>query len=569
MQLKDTFKRYTLDQDKAVSPDITCLQVENRLKRVNLKILQRIERIDKGRLDIPVFFSFYGEDGQKITGKKTQMGKGATPEQAKASALMELVERYSYFSFKQNQKRFKVTTHEYIVNPIPLELIAKSVHDEENLNKASLFLKQIPFRWAKAYNLTRDEEMWVPFDWFVAINEFNGTAAGNTLEEAIIQGLCEVIERHVCAVIAQEQRVTPDIDPSSVQDEIAQMLLQKFTRAGIKVYLKDFTCDMGIPTVGVLAYDPATFPRSEIVFTAGTQTSPVKSLIRALTETAQLAGDFLETPGYVASGLPKPQTLKDVSYVVQQEKTVSIKDLPDISHENIRMEIERAVDALEARGYEVLILDLTHDSLDIPVVYVLVPGARFWQRAKGTSLPLFLSRVIIELYPPKQLLGALQSLATVFPEHYAVHFYQGMAYLNQRQFNAATTAFERALNFQPHPEDAAIILSYLGYSWKEIGEYEKAVECLQRSLEYCSENKEVYNLLGRCYYYLSKYEDALEAFHRAITLDPSSAIDYANIAVNLEKLGKKEEAVFFYEKALKLDSSLGFARVNLERLKEE
>lgn len=569
MQLKDTFKGYTLDQDKVISPDVTCFRVENRLKELNLKIFQRIERIDKGRLDIPVFFSFYGENGQRITGKKTQMGKGATPAQARASALMELIERYSYFSFKQSQDRFKVTTYEHITNPIPLELIARSVHDEENLDRARQFLKQLPFRWAKAYNLTRDEEMWVPFDWFVAINEFNGTAAGNTLEEAIIQGLCEVVERHVCALIAQEQMTTPDIDPDSVQDEVAQVLLQKFIRAGIKLYLKDFSCDMGIPTVGVLAYDPATFPRSEIVFTAGTQTSPVKSLIRALTETAQLAGDFLETPGYVPSGLPKPQSLEDVSYVVQREKTVSIQDLPDISHENIRLEIERAATVLKTKGYEVLILDLTHKLLGVPAVYILVPGARFWQRAKGASLPLFLSRITTELYSPEQLMGALQSLATVFPEHYAVHFYQGMAYLNQKQFNAAITVFERALSSQAHPEDMAIILCYLGYSWKEVGEYERAIKCLQRSLEYDAESKEVYNLLGTCYYCLGRYEDALEAFRKAITLDPSSAIDYANIAVNLEKMGQKEEAVLFYEKALKLDSSLEFARVNLEKLKEE
>jgi len=569
MRLRDALKEYTLDQDKVISPEITCLRVENRLKQLNLKILQKIERIDKGRLDIPVFFSYYGDDGQKITGKKTQMGKGATPAQAKASALMELVERYSYFSFKQNQDRFKVTTYEHLANPIPLELIAKSVHDEENLDRARQVLKQLPFRWTKAYNLTRNEEMWVPFDWFVTINEFNGTAAGNILEEAIIQGLCEVIERHVCALIAKRQMITPDIDLNSVQDKVAQTLLQKFHRAGIKLYIKDFTCDMGIPTVGVLAYDPATFPKSEIIFTAGTQTSPVKSLIRALTETAQLAGDFLDTPGYVPSGLPKPQSLEDVYYVVQQDKVVSIQDLPDISHKNIRLEIETAVEALKIRGYEVFILDLTHELLSIPTVYILVPGARFWQRAEGASLPLFLGRVVTELYTTEELLRALQSLASIFPEHYAIYFYQGIAYLNQERFDAATVAFERALRCNPHPEDMAIILCYLGYSWKEVGEYEKAVNFLRHTLEYDTQSKEVYNLLGTCYYYLNRYEDALQAFHKAISLDPGSAIDYANIAVNLEKLGEREKAVSYYEKALEIDPSLTFARSNLEKLKEE
>ena len=48
-------------------------------------------------------------------------------------------------------------------------------------------------------------------------------------------------------------------------------MLQKYQRNGIQLYLSDFTLDTGIPTVGILAYDPATFPQtSEIVWTAGT-----------------------------------------------------------------------------------------------------------------------------------------------------------------------------------------------------------------------------------------------------------------------------------------------------------
>jgi len=566
MRLRDVFKGYTLDQDKVISPEETCQQVKAKLKETGLHIFQRTERIDQGRLGIPVYFSFYGEEGRRITGKRTQMGKGATAAQAEASALMELVERYSYFSFKQHLRHFVISTYNQISHPIPLELIVRSVHDEENLERAKVAFENIPLRWVRAYNLTRDEEMWIPFDWFVAINEFNGTSAGNELEEAIIQGLCEVVERHVCAVIAREKRSTPAIDPETIKDKVAKELLQKYFQAGVVLYLKDFSLDMGLPTVGILAYDPKTYPQSEIVFTAGTQTNPTKALIRALTETAQLAGDFLISPGYVPSGLPKPKHLEEVDYVIKTQAKTSILELPDISDQNMRIEIERAVAALKKRKYEVLVLDLTHEILKIPVVYVIVPGTYFWQRAQGASVPLFLCRVVSELYSTEEFIKILSFLQTIFPEHYAIPFYYGMVYFKQQVFDQAREWFKRALKAEPTLEDKAIILAYMGCCYKEKGEYKQAIAIFNESLTCDPEQKEVYNFIGTCYHQLGKYEEAIEAFQKAIVLDPHSAIDYANIGVSLEKIGKKVEAAFFYQQALNLDPSLHFARKKLEKL---
>ncbi len=569
MRLRDVFKGYTLDQDKVISPEETCRKVKAKLKETGLNIFQKTERIDQGRLGIPVYFSFYGEEGRRITGKRTQMGKGATPAQAEASALMELVERYSYFSFKQHSQHFVIGTYNQIFHPIPLELIVHSVHDKENLERAKVVFENIALRWVKAYNLTRDEEVWIPFDWFVAINEFNGTSAGNALEEAIIQGLCEVVERHVCAVIAREKRFTPAIDPETIKDKVAKELLQKYLQAGIVLYLKDFSLDIGLPTVGVLAYDPKTYPQSEIVFTAGTQTDPTKALIRALTETAQLAGDFLMSPGYVPSGLPKPKSLKEVDYVIKTQEKISISQLPDISDQNIRIEIKRAIAALKEKGYEVLVLDLTHKILKIPAVYVIVPGACFWQRAQGESVPLFLCRVVSELYSREDFIKILSFLQSVFPEHYAIPFYYGMVYFNQQAFDQAREWFKRSLKAKPTLEDRAIILAYLGCCYKEKGEYKQAIAVFNESLACDPEQKEVYNFIGTCYHQLGKYEEAIEAFQKAIALDPHSAIDYANIGVSLERIGREAEAAFFYQQALNIDPSLHFARINLEKLEGE
>ena len=84
-------KGYALDQDKAISPAETLVHVRERLKRTGLDILAHTQRIDVGRLNIPVYLSVCGNDARRCMPTRKQMGKGASLQQAEASALMELV----------------------------------------------------------------------------------------------------------------------------------------------------------------------------------------------------------------------------------------------------------------------------------------------------------------------------------------------------------------------------------------------------------------------------------------------------------------------------------------------
>ena len=115
--LRDAFKRYTVDQDKIVSPEQTVLRFKEKLKQVDLDILEKTLRIDNGRLNIPVYFSVCGKDAEEIIGTKKQMGKGGTPHQSEASAVMELAERFSFFSFCKNPKHFFVEQYRNLKEP--------------------------------------------------------------------------------------------------------------------------------------------------------------------------------------------------------------------------------------------------------------------------------------------------------------------------------------------------------------------------------------------------------------------------------------------------------------------
>jgi len=141
-------------------------------------------------------------------------------------------------------------------------MIARSVHDaSDDLPISRRIFETLSFQWTWAYNLTRGHAVMIPFDWFFAINEFNGPSAGNCKEEAIVQGICEIVERHVSSIISHEQRSVPSIRPESARDPLVVDMLAKYRKCGIRLFLSDFTLDTGIPTVGVLAYDPRPIRR--------------------------------------------------------------------------------------------------------------------------------------------------------------------------------------------------------------------------------------------------------------------------------------------------------------------
>ncbi|MBW2594349.1 MAG: YcaO-like family protein, partial [Deltaproteobacteria bacterium] len=403
IRLQDRYKQSNLDQDKILPPEETVKRFKDKTRNAGLKILDKTTRIDNGRLDIPVFFSVCGHDAAQLTGTKKQMGKGATPSQAEASAVMELAERYSFFSFYNRSENFTIDTYQNVGDrALDFEMIARSVHDaSDDLEVSRKIFEQIPLKWTWGYNLTRQEEVLIPIDWFYTINEFNGTSAGNCTEEALSQGICEIVERHVSSIISREKLGVPVLETDSATDPFVLDMLAKYKKAGITLHISDFTLEMGIPTVGILAYDPLTFPKkSEIVWTAGTTPDPQKALSRALSETAQLAGDFNTGSNYVASGLPKLKNLADAGYIINPDKKIDLKKLPDLSNGNIRIELENCLSALAAGDMQVLAVNTMHPLLQIPAFYSIIPGAHFRERSLGTSVGMFTARMITENYPP-------------------------------------------------------------------------------------------------------------------------------------------------------------------------
>ncbi len=566
IRFQDCFKRYRLDQDRVRPPSDTAAWARSRLESTGLDLLRSTERVDRRRLGIPVYVSRCGTDALRLLGKPVQMGKGATVEQAEASALMELVERLSLARFASPVAA--LTRLEDLEGPcLGIEQLAASVSDDgADIERLEPLFRIMPMRWVWARNLTAGRDERIPFDWFHRIHESNGAATGNTLEEAALQGVCELVERHLASIVTHEQRETPWIRNGSLQDPVARELAGKMTGAGIKLYLKDFSLDIGVPTVGLVAYAPETFPeKSELVFTAGTATSPHKAAIRAITEAAQLAGDFLSKTRYQPT-LPRYESLEQARYLLDTTTRVSILSLPDISNDNIRAELETVVAALSRSGLTLYAVNITDELLDVPAVFMVVPGAHLQERTRKDGLLFHFARLASLAPEPAQAIALTRRYLETFPGRFETLFFAGYALERAGMARQALTLFRQALAANPDPDHLTSIHAHIGVCLKDLGDLDGAIRALTAATSLVNAQKESFQVLGQCYYMRKAYYRAIDAFGQAIQRDANSAIDHANMAACLRELGHRAEAIRLYEIALRLDPLLHAARVHLERL---
>ena len=567
--LKSCPKRHRDELDKACSPLETVARSRAVLDRFG-GVLAETRRIDNGRLGIPVYLSMCGPRALSVMPTRKQMGKGASPVQAEASALMELIERFSYFTFWSNAAHFDLLTwteaRERFENLIDLGEMLRSTGESLSEEDTVDLLDLVRWSFCPALNVTANREVMLPLDWFKKLNEFNGSSAGNTPEEAILQGACELVERHVSTLADRRNMVLPTIDPASFDDPILIRLHRCFTDQGIKVVLKDFSMGFPVPTVGALAYDPANYPGlSEIVFTAGTASSPSKAAIRALTEIAQLAGDFNTGSSYEASGLSKYTTLDQARWI-WEGSMVGLDTLPTVEDDNILSELTLLCSRLHRQGFSLYSVDTTHPELDTPACYNIIPGFLFRERTPEASLGLFIGRILAEEHAPEEAEAGLATIARIYPQAPFLPFFQGMLSLRTGEPELAHEHFLAAAEVQKGPEDRALALFYAAYALTLRERWREALPYLDRAIEQDPLVQEFFNLRGVARYRCSQYEPAAGDFQQALNLNGGSAMDYANLGLCYKALGRRNMAADFLNLALEIDGNLEFARKALDEM---
>lgn len=340
-------------------------------------------------------------------------GKGATALHAKVGALCEAIERYSGL-WQGTEPIVSGTTRQLAPEAIAIGDILLFSENQyatrESWNTTCTTNFQIvpnlldPDReitWTKVWSLSEERFRLVPTAYcyyghrdlqhFFCACDSNGNAAGNTLEEAILRGFMELVERDAVAIWWYNRLRMPGLDIASFGDPYLESLQDYYGRLGRELWALDLTSDLGIPVAA--AVSRCTDHLSEDIIVGFSADLDMKTaLLRAVHE----VGQFLPA-------LSQRDEAGQTRYFYDDEaakkwwRTARVASesylLPDsdayhtcgevVSHADVnqRTEVATCIRLAAECGIDILVLDQTRPDIGLPVVKVIAPGMRhFWNR---------------------------------------------------------------------------------------------------------------------------------------------------------------------------------------------
>ena len=376
--------KYFKGTHRIIPPNETIKNNEEKCKIAGITRITEITHLD--RIGLPVFSAIRptSQDGAiSIYG-----GKGISSEHAKASAMMEGFERYS--AEKQDEN---------LVTGTVSEISSKgNTIDIESLNLPKDFKKEnielLNLEWNICHDLISGDDYYVPSNAIyhpyvlednscqsLFKSNTNGLASGNSLEEAILHGMFEVIERDAWSIFELTHKNYKQIDLDSIESETVNDALSKFSENDIKIKLMDFTADVNIPTIAGSADDTLLKDAGLLTLGIGTHLDPEVAVLRALTEVAQsratqihgaredtVRADFARTAGY--------ERMKRINkyYFQEEDEKIRLSDIENRSTDSITKDIDIVLEELKSNEIEhVLYYDLTRPELNVNVVRVIIP----------------------------------------------------------------------------------------------------------------------------------------------------------------------------------------------------
>ena len=355
-------------------------------------------------------------------------GKGATRMDAKASALMESIERYSSLPSGNRKKMIQGSYNE-------LSKVSKTLHPSNVVEPTILeYDDEMIMDFLSGYDLANNEWILIPAPLALfryspkppAINPFayhhtNGLASGNVLEEAICHSLCELIERDATSLaelnasalpynflrtmtkylsenglqidpvdgteFVDDDSKYPDVDISNIDFKPISNLVKKFNDAKIPLIIKDITSPIGVPTFNASSIEWITEDYGYLAEGHGTHPDARIALLRAITEVSQTraaniqgARDDLRKISYGNSNSDEKKTWQ----FMKSKNTIQFSDIKSFINDDILDDINFILSRLVSNGLnQIIVVDLTNPQIMIPVVRTIVPGLETFKITKA------------------------------------------------------------------------------------------------------------------------------------------------------------------------------------------
>jgi len=378
--------KYQPDTQRVFDYETTLSNIENIFSDIGVTELKDITHLD--RVGVPVVTATRPSAG--LGAISVYSGKGATEIQARISAIMESVER-CFAEIPETNVDFKDKTVETdrVVKTYE-DLEGTSAIDPETLLLPEPITPGTRIEWMSGWDILNDCEVLVPTNaiyhpyirgMFLFRSNTSGLASGNTIEEAIVHGLLEVIERDAISIAEYSRNVGTEIilqeDDGAVYD-----LKSKFESNGIPVKLWLLPSITGIPVVVAALDDTITKDPTMLVMGAGAHLSAEHAIFRALTEAAQfrlaqISGareDVQRRSGFVVgAGYDRMKRMNKFWY--EDGETATLSEIPDLLSDTPAGSIQTIVERLRLCGAaeHVIIVDISQPWIDVPVIRAIIP----------------------------------------------------------------------------------------------------------------------------------------------------------------------------------------------------
>ena len=369
-------------------------------------VVTRLERIVA---DLPMNTNFFAQHNFSAPAASVDQlrsglsggsfGKGSTAEQGEASALMEAIERYSGI-FQGDEIRMQRRLIDFppgdALDPNDVQLFSENQFKNRHSQPDDSHPVPEPFtpstrtEWSPVWSFRDKRFKFLPtgllyFFYGGFHTDSNGCAAGNTREEAIVQGFLELVERDAYAIWWYNRLQRAEVDLKQFDDSYVRDLQSQLADAGHRLWVLDITSDLGIPTYVAITHWMQG-GHENIEFGSGAHFDRRIALLRALTELTQfmsigaIGGARGEKP--TLDGVT-PLRLDEYPFLIPCDNP-TIRPAPSLKvHDNTRDQVNACVEIATGAGYDFLVLDQTRADVEVPVVRVLVPGLRHFYRRYG------------------------------------------------------------------------------------------------------------------------------------------------------------------------------------------
>lgn len=475
-------------------------------------------------------------------------GKGMSRDFTLASGYGELMERLQTRTLKSlPQKKDDKSTSNNIAKFINYkELLKRNIKWYKNYSdilEATLGVKYSPDEIIKQFADKNGDVKVAPFfcvntrtieyhpiELRTLIYTSNGSAAGNTPEEAIVQGISEIVERRHKIRILTENIVVPEIPDEVLKKYTAAYKIITFLRDnGFDVTVKDCSLGTKYPVICLSCIDKATgkyhdhfgaFPIFEI------------ALERALTETFQgrSIDSFATTEDFIydkISTYPFQELISDHAFGTSKKKPEFFIGKSDeswnencgFSGKNNKELFKECMDFFIEQGYDVLIRDCSF--LGFPTYQILIPG--------------YSETYIHRLSPNYNDLRDTKTVADVFRNPAAANIDDILATISYLSQNSKTLRYWNYLTFKrmsrlsaklTAQENSKLFYATLGFIFYSIGKYNETMSYVQQLLPFCEKYEKEYLICLKRYLSmkLHNYEDLeiktiLEFFHKPETIE--------------------------------------------------